>query len=96
MKKTKVTFIPIQGTGTLHLDFQPGPFGEATEARKGEGVGFFSQSGDLLGVTFDDVDEKQDLQALEFDRYRVELSVTKGKISHSVTLLDAPRKASRS
>lgn len=96
MKKAKVTFIPIDGTGALHLDFQPGPFGDATEARKGDGVGFFSQNGELQGITFDDVDKERDHQVLEFDRYRVEVSVNKGKVSHSVVPLDAPRKASRS
>lgn len=95
MKKVKVTFIAIDGTGALHLDFQPGPFGDAIEASKGDGVGFFSQNGDLQGVTFDDVDEKNDRQALEFDQYRIEVSVDKGKISHSVTLLNSPKKNSR-
>lgn len=93
MKKAKVTFIPIDGTGTLHLDFQPGPFGDAIEATKGEGVGFFTQGGVLQGVTFDDVDEVQDHQTLEFDHYRIEVSVKKGKISHSVTPLNSPKRA---
>ncbi len=95
MKKAKVTFIPISGTGVLHLDFQPGPFGDAIEARKGDGVGFFSRNHELQGVTFDDVNEERDHQILEFDRCRVELSVTKGKISHSVVLLNVSGKSSR-
>ncbi len=96
MKKTKITFIALDGSGALHLDFQSGPFGDATEASKGDGVGFFSPNGELQGVTFDDVDEKKDHQVLEFDRYRVEASVENGKISHSVTLLNTPKKHSRS
>ena len=92
MKKVKITFLPIDGTGALHLDFQPGPFGDAVEAKKGDGIAFFSQNGELQGVTFDDVNEERDRQLLEFDRYRVEVSVTKGKISHSVTRLDEPKK----
>lgn len=96
MKKGKVTFLPIDGTGALHVDFQPGPFGDATEAKRGDGVGFFSASGELMGVTFDDVDEARDHQVLEFDRCFVEISVNKGKVSHSVVPMDAPRKASRS
>lgn len=95
MKKAKITFLPIDRTGALHLDFQRGPFGDAVEAKKGDGVGFFSQSGDLQGVTFDDVDEEQDRQVLEFDRHRVEVSVNKGKISYSLIPLDAPKKTSR-
>jgi hypothetical protein len=94
MKKAKITFIPIDGTGVLHLDFQQGPFGNATEARKGDGIGFFSGSGELQGVTFDDMDEEKDLQVLEFECYRVEASTNKGKISYSVTPLDG--KSSRS
>lgn len=96
MKNVKVTFIPIDGTGALHLDFEPGPFGDAIEAKKGDGIGFFSQNGELQGVTFDDVDEERDHQELQFDRYRVEVSVNKGKISHSVVLLDAPKKTPQS
>ncbi len=88
MKKAKITFIPIDGTGVLHLDFQQGPFGDATEARKGDGIGFFSRSGDLQGVTFDDMDEEKDQQVLEFERYRIEVSVNKGKISYAVIPLD--------
>ena len=49
MKSVKVTFIPIDGTGALHLDLQPGPFGDAIEARKGDGMGF-SQNGDVQGA----------------------------------------------
>lgn len=86
MKKVKITFLPIDGTGALHLDYQSGPFGEAVEAKKGDGVGFFSQNGELQGVTFDDVSEERDRQVLEFERCRVEISVTKGKVTHSVRL----------
>lgn len=93
MQKAKVNFISIGGSGALHLDFQPGPFGDATEAKKGDGVGFFAQNGDLQGVTFDDVDAKQDHQTLEFDRYRIEISVNKGKVSHSAVLLAPPPEA---
>ena len=92
MKKVKITFLPIDGTGALHLDFQPGPFGDAIEAKNGDGIGFFSQNGELQGVTFDDVKKERDHQVLEFDRYRVEVSVTKGKLSHSIARLDVPKK----
>lgn len=94
MKKAKITYIPIDGTGVLHLDFQQGPFADATEARKGDGIGFFSASGELQGVTFDDVDQEKDQQVLEFERYRIEASVNKGKISYAVIPLDG--KTSRS
>lgn len=92
MKKGKITFLPIDGTGALHIDFQPGPFGDAVEAKKGDGIGFFSSNGEIQGVTFDDVNEKNDHQLLEFDRYRVEVSVVDGRASHSITPLNVPKK----
>ncbi len=50
----------------------------------------------MLSVQFDDVNEKQDHQVLEFDRYRIEVSVDKGKISHSVSFLGSFKKNIRS
>ena len=85
MKKCKVTFIPISGSGALHLDFLPGPFGDATEANRGDGVGFFSNTGELQGVTFDDVGAKSDRQSLEFDRYKIDITLTNGKVTYVVT-----------
>ena len=95
MKKARVTFLPIAGSGTLHLDFSPGPFGDATEALQGNGVGFFSAQDDLLGVTFDDVDEKRDHQVLEFTRHRIELKIRNGKITYQVEPLETPRRRRR-
>jgi len=37
-----------------------------------------------LSVQFDDVEEDNDHQVLEFDDYTVEVKVTKGKITHSL------------
>ena len=59
--------------------------GAALEAKKGSGVGFFSDSGELLCVIFDEIQGSQDQQTLEFNRYRVELVVKNGKVTHSVT-----------
>lgn len=91
MKKAKVTFLPIEGAGILHLDFYPGPFGDAVESKNGDGVGFFSATGELLGVSFDEVSEKKDRQELIFDRYRIEATVQKGKVTYSVEVLE-PKK----
>ena len=45
---------------------------------------------------FDDVNEKQDHQVLEFDRYRVEASVNKGKVSYTLIPLAEAKKIARS
>ena len=84
MKKAKVTFLPIGGSGALHLDFQNGFFGNAVEALHGEGVGFFSFDESLMGVTFDDVAAKSDHQTLEFGIYRIEVKVKNGKVAYNV------------
>jgi hypothetical protein len=85
MRKGKVFFHPIEGSGSLTISWTSGPKGDAVEAKKGSGVGFFSDSGDLLSVIFDEVQASQDRQSLEFDRYRVEILVKNGKITQSIT-----------
>lgn len=95
MKKAKITYIPIDGTGALHLDFLPGPFGDAVEANHGDGIGFFTSNGVLQGVTFDEVSESRDHQVLEFDLYRIEITVNKGKTAYSVAQSKAARRPSR-
>ncbi len=85
MKKGKVFFHPIEGSGTLTISWTSGPKGDAIEAKKGSGVGFFSNSGELLGVIFDEVQSIQDQQTLVFNRYRVEITVKNNKVAHIVT-----------
>ncbi len=80
-----VFFRPIEGSGSLTISWTSGPKGDAVEARKGSGVGFFSDSGELLCVIFDEIQASEDQQALEFRGYRVELIVKKGKVTYSVT-----------
>jgi len=84
MKKAKVSFRVIGDSGPLTISWFDGPKGDAVEAKNGIGVGFFSSDGTLLCVEFDDVNEKHDSQSLEFDRYQVEASVNKGKVSYLV------------
>jgi len=96
MKKPKVFFNPIGGSSILSITWFPGPLGDAVEAKNGIGVGFFAHNGDLLSAQFDDVDEKRDHQTLEFDRFRVEVSVNKGKISYSLVSLEPSKKTQRS
>ena len=95
MKKPKIFFHPIGGSSILSITWYPGPLGDAVEAKNGIGVGFFAHNGDLLSVQFDDLNEKQDHQVLEFDRYRVEATVNQGKVSYSLVALPAPQKARR-
>lgn len=85
MRKGTVFFHPIEGSGSLTISWTSGPKGDAVEAKKGSGVGFFSDSGALLSVIFDEVLASQDRQILEFNRYRVELIVKDGKITYSAT-----------
>ena len=88
MRKGKVFFHPIEGSASLTISWTSGPKGDAVEAKKGGGVGFFSDSGDLLCVIFDEVHSSQDRQSLEFNRYRVEIVIKNGKVTHSVTDTD--------
>jgi hypothetical protein len=84
MKKGKVFFHPIDGSGALTISWTSGPKGDAVEAKKGSGVGFFSHSGELLCVIFDEVRADRDHQSLEFTQYRVEILIKNGKVTHSV------------
>ena len=84
MRKGSVFFHPIEGSGSLTISWTSGPKGDAIEAKKGCGVGFFSDSGELLCVIFDEVQSSKDRQSLEFDHYHVGIIVKNGKVIHSV------------
>jgi hypothetical protein len=84
VKKGKVFYHPIDGSSPLSISWISGPKGDAVEAKNGLGVGFFSKSGDLLSVIFDDVSENEDHQILEFDRYQVEIKIVKGSVIFKV------------
>jgi|ERR1700693_1688728 hypothetical protein len=86
MKKGKVFFHPIDGSGSLTISWSSEPKGDAVEAKKGSGVGFFSEKKDLLCVIFDEVKSNHDHQVLEFDRYRIEITIKQGRIDYTVTL----------
>lgn len=85
MRKGKVFFHPIEGSGPLSISWSARPKGDAIEAKKGEGVGFFSTQGELLSVIFDEVETFEDTQVLEFAHHRVEISVKKGAVSYKIT-----------
>ncbi len=89
MKKGKVFFHPIEGSGSLTISWSCGPKGDAVEANKGFGVGFFSERGDLLSVIFDEVKEDKDHQFLEFDQDLVEVIVKHGKPAYTVIRKEA-------
>lgn len=84
MKKGKIFFHPIDGSGSLAISWSTEPKGDAKEAKTGSGVGFFSESGDLLGVIFDEVQSDNDRQQLEFEQFKVEIIVKKGQVEYSV------------
>ena len=79
--KRKVFFNPIEGSAPLSINRYPGPYGDAHEAKEGNGVYFTSPNGELLAVQFDDVEEKQDQQALVTKNgIRVSINVKAGKV----------------
>jgi hypothetical protein len=84
----------MEGSGQLGISWSPAPKGAAIEAKKGNGVGFFSSNGNLLSVIFDDVSATEDDQVLEFKKYKIEISVRRGVVKHKVILL-AHRKVTR-
>jgi hypothetical protein len=85
MRKGKVFFHPIDGSAPLTISWSAGPKGDAIEAKKGAGVGFFSDKGDLLCVIFDEVIAAQDCQTLEFPRSIIEIRVKSGRVTYSVS-----------
>lgn len=85
MKKGKVFFHPIEGSGPLTISWSAEPKGDAVEAEKGLGVGFFANKGDLLCVIFDEVQADSDHQILEFRSHRVEVSIKKGRVTYTIT-----------
>lgn len=87
MKRREVFFNPIDGSGQLSISWSSAPKGAALEAKKGNGVGFFSSDGDLLEVIFDDVSEEEDHQILEFKKHKIEIYVKGGVVKHKLTQL---------
>ena len=52
MRRGEVFFHPMEGSGQLGISWSSALKGAAIEAKKGNGVGFFSTNGDLLSVIF--------------------------------------------
>jgi hypothetical protein len=87
MKQGEVFFHPMEGSGQLSISWSSAPKGAAVEAKKGNGVGFFSTKGNLLSVIFDDVIAAEDHQILEFKKYKIEVSVRCGIVKHKLIQL---------
>jgi hypothetical protein len=87
-KKGKVFFNPIDGSAPLSISWYSGNKGDAVESNNENGVGFFSPTGELLCVIFDDVDEKNDQQSLEFDKYIITLKIKNSKITYELIKKD--------
>lgn len=96
MSKPKISFRVIGESGPLSITWSPGPLGDAIEDKNGIGVGFFSPTKELLSVEFDDVNSKNDHQLLEFDRFKIEISVKGGKVSHTLIEFDSPKRYPKS
>src|SRR3954469_4929031 len=95
MRRGEVFFNPMEGSGQLSISWSSAPKGAAVEAKKGNGVGFFSTDGDLLSVIFDDVSAAEDHQVLEFKKYKIEISVIDGTVKHKMTQLLRPSATSK-
>jgi hypothetical protein len=91
MKQAQVFFNPMEGSGQLSISWSSAPKGAAIEAKKGNGVGFFSFKGELLSVLFDDVTAEEDHQTLEFKEYKIEISVKCGVVKYKMTQLTRPK-----
>lgn len=91
MKQSEVFFYPMEGSGQLSISWSSASKGAAVEAKKGNGVGFFSASGHLLSVIFDDVLATEDHQILEFEKYKIEVSIKNGLVKHKLTQLSRPK-----
>ncbi len=91
MKRGEVFFHPMEGSGQLSISWNSAPRGAAIEAKKGNGVGFFSADGHLLSVIFDDVTASEDHQILEFKNHKIEIAVRCGIVKHKVTRLTRPK-----
>ncbi len=81
MKKPKVSFRHFGGSGPLSIQWYDAPFGDAEEATHGDGVCWYSPSGEILALEFDDVDYAADDQSLELrDGSVVQIKVKTGKV----------------
>lgn len=85
MKKGRIFFHPIDGSGTLTISCASQLKGDAVEAKKGSGVGFFSDKGDLLCVIFDEVQSGCDRQSLEFKYHCVEITVKRNQVTYIIS-----------
>jgi len=84
MKRPTISFRYFEDSGPLSIYWHTGPYGDAVEAVRGRGVGWFTPNGELLGVEFDDVALRNDRQLLKFKNgAEVEVVVKKGKVSVS-------------
>ncbi len=87
MKTPEIFFNPICGSGPAAIYFHEGPYGDAIESNNEIGIGFFSRSGELLAVEFDEVIAIKDTQILEFNSAIVKIVAKQSKISCTVTLV---------
>ncbi len=87
--KKRISHRIIGDSGPLMISWFHGPKGDAVESKNGVGVGFFSPSGEILAVEFDDVQAKNDHQILEFEHYLIEVTVKSGKTTYFLKRIEA-------
>lgn len=81
MKRPEISYRPIGNSGPLSIYWHPGPYGDAIECKKGNGVAWLSPTGEPLGVEYDDVNVDNDHQALILpDDTKIEVFVKRGKV----------------
>lgn len=80
MKKPKISFRAYGGSGPLSIHWYDS-FGDAEEAIRGNGVCWYSPSGEILAVEFDDVEFSSDEQSLELrNGTTVHIKVKEGRV----------------
>ena len=82
MKKyPEVFFESSGGEGPLYVYFVDGPYGKAIDDESGNGAGFFSETGQLIGVLVGHVNEAKDEKVLRFLKKKtVSIKVKNGKV----------------
>lgn len=84
-KKPEVSFRALDGSGPLTIYWYSGPYGDAVEAKKGDGVVWLTPNGELLAAEFDDVAVDGDDQTLVAPtNVKIRVTTKKGKASVEV------------
>jgi hypothetical protein len=93
-KHPQLSFRHFDGAGPLSIYWFGGPYGDAIEADEGAGVGWFSPTGDVLGVEFDNIEFNKDHQTLKFGTHcSVTVSMKNGRSFIQCRASRSPKRA---